>query len=233
MDNSQVYEILCVGPFNSGTNLLNNILNNAYCINIKHKKNVKILHPDEITEEVDSDLKKYSLKHVFSEEILQKYIGCKNRGIIVLYKNIYNWIYSIHKCPYHLVFENLFTTVEFDGNKFDNIIELYNHYYKIYINIIKKNNNIIFIDYYKLINHKISFNYINYKLSKLGVRINNKLKLFEELSKPSKHHGKCINNSRIALNNYPINQELVKNFIIRNTNLIDKVDANITNFFEN
>ena len=233
MEQLPIYGLFCIGPFNSGTNLLNNILNNAYCINRKSKKIIKILEADKINREPNPILKEISLKHVFSEEVLNKYVNIKHIGIVVLYKNIYNWIYSIKKSPYHLVFDTLFTTIDFKGNKFDNIIELYNTYYKMYINIIEKNNNVIFIDYYKLIDDKISFNYINYKLSKFGLCIVSKLKLFQELNTPSKNHGDCVSNSKKALENYLMNQKLVKNYIINNTNLIEKVDTNINNFFEN
>lgn len=233
MEKPPINRLFCIGPFNSGTNLLNNILNNACCVDRVNKKNIEILEPDIINEELDHILKEISFKHVFSEEILNKYVNYENIGIIVLYKNVYNWIYSVKKSPYHLVFDTLFTTIDFKGNKFDNIIELYNFYYKMYINVIEKNDNVIFIDYYKLINDKISFNYINYKISKFGLCIVSKLKLFKELNTPSKNHGDCVDNSKTALDNYLKNQQLVKKFIITNTNLIEKVDTNIINFFEN
>jgi hypothetical protein len=233
MEKPPINRLFCIGPFNSGTNLLNNILNNACCVDRVNKKNIEILEAVIINEEPDPILKEISFKHVFSEEILNKYINYKNIGIIVLYKNVYNWIYSVKKSPYHLVFDTLFTTIDFKGNKFDNIIELYNFYYKMYINVIEKNDNVIFIDYYKLINDKISFNYINYKLSKFGLCIVSKLKLLKELNTPSKNHGDCVNNSKTALDNYLKNQQLVKKFIITNTNLIEKVDTSIINFFEN
>ena len=173
---SQIKGLFCIGPFNTGTNLLNNILNNSNCVDRINKQSITILEADKIIdEETNPILKEISLKHVFSKPILNKYVSNKNTGIVILYKNIYNWIYSIKKSPYHLVFETLFTTIDFRGNKFDNIIELYNHYYKMYIDVIKNNNNVIFVDYYKLINDNISFNYINYKLSKFGLCITNKL----------------------------------------------------------
>ena len=186
MEKLPINRLFCVGPFNSGTNLLNNILNNACCVDRLNKKIIKILEPDVINEEPDPILKEISFKHVFSEEVLNKYVNYENIGVIVLYKNIYNWIYSVKKSPYHLVFDTLFTTIDFKGKKFDNIIELYNFYYKMYINVIEKNNNVIFIDYYKLIDDKISFNYINYKLSKFRLCIVSKLRLFKELNTPSK-----------------------------------------------
>ena len=233
MEKLPINRLFCVGPFNSGTNLLNNILNNACCVDRVNKQIIKILESDVINEEPDPILKEISFKHVFSEEVLNKYVNYENIGVIVLYKNIYNWIYSVKKSPYHLVFDTLFTTIDFKGKKFDNIIELYNFYYKMYINVIEKNNNVIFIDYYKLIDDKISFNYINYKLSKFRLCIVSKLRLFKELNTPSKNHGDCVSNSKKALENYLMNQELVKNYIINNTNLIEKVDTNITHFFEN
>ncbi len=233
MEKPSVSGVFCIGPFNSGTNLLNNILNHSSCIDKVTKKKIKVVDSDRINKEPDPIWKEISLKHVFSEKVLDKYVNYKKIGIIILYKNVYNWIYSIKKTPYHLVFETLFTTIDLKGNKFDNIIELYNFYYKMYINVIENNDNVIFIDYYKLIDDKISFNYINYKLNKLGLCITDKVKLLEELNKPSKSHGNCVDNCKTALDNYLTNQQLVKKFIIHNTKLIEKVDTNIINYFEN
>jgi hypothetical protein len=41
------------------------------------------------------------------------------------------------------------------------------------MDIIEKNSNVIFVDYYKLINKDTCFEYLNQKLSSLGIKMNN------------------------------------------------------------
>ena len=86
---SQIKGLFCIGPFNTGTNLLNNILNNSNCVDRINKQSITILEADKIIdEETNPILKEISLKHVFSKPILNKYVSNKNTGIVILYKNI-------------------------------------------------------------------------------------------------------------------------------------------------
>jgi hypothetical protein len=101
------------------------------------------------------------------------------------------------------------------------------------MDIIQQNSNVIFVDYYKLINNDSSFEYLNQKLSPLGIKVNNREKMLKELNKPAKTHGKCIQNSNIALQNYLLNQELVKQFVIKNTRLNHTINTKVIEYFEN
>jgi hypothetical protein len=159
----------------------------------------------------------------------------KNMGVIVLYKNVYNWIYSIKKHAYEFKFikNKLFDTLLLGQYKFHDIIQVYNLYYSLYMSIIEKKSNVIFVDYYKLINKDTCFEYLNQKLSPLGIKITNREKMMKELNKPAKNHGKCIQNSNLALQNYMLNQQLVKNFVITNTNLNNTIDRKVIKYFEN
>ena len=103
----------------------------------------------------------------------------------------------------------------------------------MYMDILEKNSNVVFVDYYKLINTDSSFEYLNEKLLPLGIKINNRDKLLTELNRPAKNHGKCIQNSKLALQNYLSNQELVKQFVIKNTNLHCNINKEIIDYFEN
>jgi hypothetical protein len=229
---SEINQVFCIGPFNSGTNLLNNILLNAEPVNINNNENIRVFNKPEN----DKDwINSVHLKHCFVKNIMNKYIHMKNMGVIVLYKNVYNWIYSIKKEPYEFKFfkNKLFDTLLLGNYKFNHIIEAYNFYYKNYIDMIEKNSNVIFVDYYKLINNECCFEYLNEKLYSLGIKINSRDKMMKELNKPSKTHGKCIKNSNLALNNYVSNQELVKQFIIKNTKLIHAINTKIIKYFEN
>ena len=100
-------------------------------------------------------------------------------------------------------------------------------------NLIEKKSNVIFVDYYKLINKDTCFEYLNQKLSPLGIKITNREKMMKELNKPAKNHGKCIQNSNMALQDYISNQELVKQFIIKNTNLNRNINTKVIKYFEN
>lgn len=225
---NEINEIFCIGPFNTGTNLLQKIILNADCVTINDNKQVSLRNKD-----TDPWIKNVNFKHCFLRNILDKFIYTKNMGIIILYKNVYNWIYSIKKEPYEFKFNKIFDTVTVDKYKFKNIIEIYNLYYTMYMDILEKNSNVIFLDYYKLINNDTCFEYLNQKLLPLGIRINNKEKLLQELNQPAKQHGKCIQNSKLALENYLSNQELVKQFVIKNTNMNCTISKKIIDYFEN
>ncbi len=230
MSLNEINQVFCIGPFNTGTNLLNNILSNAEPVNMKTKANIRVFDKPEN----DKDwINSVHLKHCFLINVLNEYIHIKNMGVIVLYKNVYNWMYSIKKEPYEFKFNKLFGTLTLGKYKFDNIIQAHNLYYSLYIDIIEKNSNVIFVDYYKLINNKISFDYLNQKLLPLGIKINNREKMMKELNKPSKRDGACIQNSVLALNKYIYNQQLMKQVIIKNTNLYSYINTKIIRYFEN
>jgi hypothetical protein len=234
MSSNEINQVFFIGPFNSGTNLLQNILSNAETINMNTSQNIRVFNK----RENDSEwINSVHLKHCFLKNVLNKYIHMKNMGVIVLYKNVYNWIYSIKKEPYEFKFINnknkLFSTLFLGQYKFNNIIQAHNLYYTMYMDIIEKNSNVIFVDYYKLINNETSFDYLNQKLYPLGIKINNREKMMKELNKPAKNHGLCIQNSNLALQNYVSNQELVKQFVIQNTNLNRNVNTKVIKYFEN
>ena len=229
---TNIDQVFCIGPFNSGTNLLQNILSNAEPVNMDTKQNVRVFNKPEN----DKDwINSVHLKHCFLKNVLNKYIHMKNMGIIILYKNVYNWIYSIKKEAYDFKFikKKLFDTLFLGPYKFDHIIQVHNLYYTMYMDIIEKNSNVVFIDYYKLINNETCFDYLNEKLSSLGIKINNREKMMIQLNKPSKNHGKSIQNSNLALQNYLSNQEMVKEFVIKNTKLNHKINNKVIEYFEN
>lgn len=224
----EINQIFCIGPFNTGTNLLQNIISNADCISIENNKLIKLRNIEN-----EPWIKGVNVKHCFSRNVLNQFIYTKNMGVIILYKNVYNWIYSIKKEPYEFKFNKIFDTVIIDKYIFKNIIETYNLYYTMYMNILEKNSNVVFVDYYKLINNETCFDYLNHKLLPLGIKISNKEKMMEQLNKPAKQHGMCIQNSLFAVNQYISNQELVQNFIIKNTNLSNSINNQIIHYFEN
>jgi hypothetical protein len=230
MSSNEINYVFCIGPFNSGTNLLEKILTNSDTINIYNNDSIKI-----INKERDEWIPNVNFKHCFLRNILDKYIHSKNTGIIILYKNVYNWLYSMKKEHYDIkmIKNKLFDTLLFGQYKFDDIIQVYNLYYTMYMDIIEKNSNVIFVDYYKLINNDSSFEYLNQKLSPLGIKVNNREKMVRQLNEPAKNHGKCIQNSNLALQNYLLNQHLVKQFVIQNTKLNHTINTKVIEYFEN
>jgi hypothetical protein len=230
MSSNEINHVFCIGPFNSGTNLLEKILTNSDTINIYNNNSINI-----INKERDEWIPNVNFKHCFLRNILDKYIHSKNTGIIILYKNVYNWLYSMKKEHYDIkmIKNKLFDTLLFGQYKFDDIIQVYNLYYTMYMDIIEKNSNVIFVDYYKLINNDSSFEYLNQKLSPLGIKVNNREKMMHQLNEPAKNHGKCIQNSNLALQNYLLNQHLVKQFVIQNTKLNHTINTKVIEYFEN
>ena len=227
---NEITQVFCIGPFNTGTNLLQKIISNSETVNMNTNENVQLYNKPENDKEWINSV---HLKHCFLRNVLNKYIHMKNMGVIVLYKNVYNWIYSIKKERYEFKFNKIFETLTLGKYKFDNIIHAHNFYYSLYMDIIEKNSNVIFVDYYKLINNETCFDYLNQKLLPLGIKIQNREKMIEQLNKPSKQDGSCIQNSTIALNKYMYNQQLIKQFVIKNTKLNSNINKKVIGYFEN
>ena len=172
------------GPFNSGTNLIMKIITLMPINNV-------IVNEENVW------------KHTIKSPEIQQIIDNKNNIVIFMYKNVYNWLYSIKKCSYDIVFSNMYSEVGLYSKKFANMIELYNFYY------------------------------INSKLQKINLQIISKDKIITELSKPSKNHGAPINSATDAKNNYKNNNEMVKQFVEKIPVLNKSVKSSIINYFEN
>ena len=213
-----------IGPFNTGTNLLNNIISNSDVIDLVDNDSIVIYNND--NEPIH--------KHTLIIKDINNYLLDKNNIVIIMYKNVYNWLYSIPKAPYDIKLKNMFSTVELYSKKFDNMIELYNFYYINYISILNNFNNVIFIDYEKIIDTDThtSFDYINSKLQKINLQITSRDKMIIELSKPSKNHGDPVNSATDAKNKYKRNNEMVKLFVQKIPVLNKSVRSSIINYFE-
>jgi hypothetical protein len=203
-------KIRVFGPFHTGTNLIHTIINDAGCINLENGKPIAANQND-----------KHDLAPQFSED----------EFVILMYKNVYNWIYSINKEPYDMVFNELTSQISFREETFQNIIHLYNSYYLSYMDILTRKN-VIFLDYAKIIDKESGFAYINGKLGNMGLNLQNREKFTEILGKPAKNHGFSRKNSDDALMHYLPNQLVYKKFIHEQTLIAHFVDSDITDFFE-
>jgi hypothetical protein len=188
-----------MGPFSSGTNLLKKILETA---------NIPIV-----------DL---LWKHDINMNVLEDVI--KNNPttlFIIMYRPLFTWIESMHKHSYDIeIPTHVLDKVKFKDTSYKNIIEIYVKYYTMYMKLIQKYSNVIYIRYYQLIHPTFSYMYIKTKISPfLQIEITNE-KLIECLSSPSKTHGHCVNN----------NMEAIRNF--KNIKYNNKVCKLIRYFFE-
>lgn len=211
-----------IGPFNTGTNLLHNIISRCDCVDLNTNTNVFVYNQH----------KPFS-KHTLKINEITKHLSNSNNLIIIMYKNVYNWLYSIQKSSYNLKFTKLYLEVEFQSKKFPNMIDLYNFYYVNYLSILNKFDNVIFLDYEKVINVNSSFDYINSKLQHMNLRIMSKDKFMLELSKPAKTHGASVKSATEAKNIYNNNNNMVAQFVKKIPSFHKSIMPSLIHYFEN
>lgn len=211
-----------IGPFNTGTNLLFNIINNSNCIDLSNTNIVSI-----------EDVNLPFLKHTLDISTIDKYLSNPDNLLVIMYKDIYNWLYSIKKECYDLKYKKLYLPVELYGKKFPNVIELYNFYYINYMSLLKKYNNAIFLDYEKVIDVNTSYNYINNKLNTINLHITDKTKFDSTLMTESKSHGSSVKNANEAKQKYSINNLMVKHFVSQIPKLNQSIKHILFEFYKN
>lgn len=177
-------EYVVIGPLNTGTNLLEKILERCYGLTILHR-------------DVKHTLRKSTL--IYRQDV--------NPGLIyiVMFKNVYNWIASIQKHHYDIQFSQSAlvldsTDITYREEQFSNIMEIYNKYYGVYLSMHDDHKyNMIFLDYYRLIDGKEGETYLIRKLKEFEEIKANEEEFMRVLNKPSKNHGMSVNNFREAL----------------------------------
>lgn len=224
--------IIIIGAWNTGTNLIWNILSNSKCININTDEEV-IIHPQH-----------YKLwKHEPKIQDIRQLISTNpNIIIIIMYRNILNWISSMLKSPYEVKFNNLnsIATIQTKNNSnmhFKNILELYIIYYSNYKKIIHEYDNVLFLNYDRIIddNHN-AFDYINSKLMKHNLLLKSYDNFISTLDKPSKNHGKSVSNYLEAKNKKYSNQNRIKNMIFQQYPMLKSslnIAKQISEYYEN
>jgi hypothetical protein len=212
-----------IGPFNSGTNLVFKIINNSECIDLTDNTSVHI-----------TDQHKPFGKHTIDISVIENYLYEPSNLLIIMYKNVYNWLYSIKKEHYSLNYTKLYLPVELSKKKFSNMVELHNFYYINYMSILQRYPNAIFLDYNKVIDKSISYNYINNKLSKINLSINSAVNFNKTLMKPSKTHGNPVKNTDEAKQQYNNVHNMVKKFVQKIPNLNRSIKrSNLIKYYEN
>jgi hypothetical protein len=224
-------KIAVIGAWNTGTNLIHNILSNSNCINTITNSKIEIL-----------EIHKPIWKHHPNKNVIEKIIkDDPERIIIIMYRNIYNWINGMLKQPYEVKFKDIGShTIIKTGNHdkydfhFSNIVNLYNHYYEIYKNMAEKYKNVILIDYNKIINKNISYDYINFKLSRLNLTITSFEKMMNELNTPAKKHGNSVKNSDDAMLKKNKDRHKIEEMIeIKYNNLKKFINNTLIAYYEN
>jgi hypothetical protein len=186
-----------LGPFSTGTNLLNNIISQATDI-----KTVDLVHKHEVDfANLDTCIKN-------NPDVL----------FIVMYRPLFSWIESMIIHSYDIIWnkEDITSNATLFENTYDNITEIYNTYYYNYIELIKKYSNVISLRYYRLIHPTTCYNYILSKLNpffciRQSIDKNFRYKLNDLLKKPSKNHGHSVNNNNEAIKNFFNLQDKYKN----------------------
>lgn len=211
-----INKIQLLGPFNSGTNLMSNILQNNLSKNI-------IINEHTI-------LWKHS---IHKSKLIEAIVRNPDTLFICAYRPLINWIYSIEKSSYDIKWSNaLKDEIEFRDTKYPSIVHLYNRYYLQYMELIIQFKRVIFFDYYKILETDNVINYINNKLNGFNLFIKPKNNVLEVLKKPSKDHGQSVKTSEEAVKKRDKQMEdFLKNpekVLFINKNL----DTNIKTFFD-
>lgn len=214
--------IAILGAWNTGTNLISNILSNSYCVFLNNEKEVLDISNNHVW------------KHEPTFSKIENMAKDPNKIVVIMYRNIYSWLNSMLKASYELEFKtfNSIAKIKPRDISFRNILHVYNHYYSNYIRLINTYPNVVFFDYKKISNETIAFDYINYKLSKINLCIKEKYKVIQQLIQPAKQHGKPVNNSTEALQKYNRSILLMKEEV-KKQNVQHFVNNNIIDFFEN
>ena len=146
---------------------------------------------------------------------------------ICIYKPIYNWICSTKKAPYDIKWNKTLTGKctfihKNVHSEYKNIIEIYNQYYNMYIELINAHKRVIFMNYYDIIDKKNIVKYLTNKLFVYNLSIKSDHNIFSILDNPSKRHGKSVQSSDDAINkkdkcyneivNYENNKIIIKKY---------------------
>lgn len=191
-----ISKIQILGPFNSGTNLISQIL----------KQNIKQIR-------IHGEGHTLFWKHAINKSLIEKHIKLNKETLFIcMYKPIHNWICSMRKSSYSVEWDKSltgkckFTVYDYKDLRhprtleYKNIIEIYNDYYNMYIELINSYKRVIFMNYYDIIDKNNVINYIKNKLFAYNLYIKNDHNIFCILDKPSKDHGRSVKSSQEAVN---------------------------------
>ena len=163
-----------IGPFNSGTNLLQRILANEPFLPF--------------------------WKHDLRVQKLERIIGNNPHILFVcMYKPLHLWVPSIIKTSYTIRWLNkkreLHQPLLFQSRKYGCISELHSEYYNTYKYLATKYSNVISLEYTRLLDIENLANYILAHISDVPSYMITYSRISAILKKPSKIHGRSMKNS--------------------------------------
>ncbi len=100
------------------------------------------------------------------------------------------------------------------------------------MSILNKYNNVVFLDYEKVIQKNNSYEYINNTLSKINLFISSKSKFDLQLMTKAKSHGQSVKTADEAAQKFNKNQNMVKTFINKHNNLKKSIKNALFTFYE-
>jgi hypothetical protein len=211
MTDTDITTIRILGPFNTGTNLLVKMIehNITPVLTVLGPDNMKIW------------------KHEIEFAVLNEHIAKeKSTLFICLYRPVASWIESVKKSPYDIEWDqNDKSTCSMLGVSYSSIFHLYQKYYRNYTNLMQQHNNVISLEYYKIIIPDSAGSYINRKLGKFGLEIVSLDHLHTVLHRPSKAHGNSVQNCDEAIKKY-------KDLKSRDVDYTPYTDTDLIRFFE-
>jgi len=202
-----------LGPLNSGTNLVNNLCSLSGFLT--KSSGSTVCAKDTI------DFDKVEKKISNNKDIL----------FVVVFRPLYSWIKSCQNVDSsNLIWDkNIESALNLEGQTFTSIVELYNNYYTNYIKLIRKYENVMYLDYFKICNVNTSYDYFIDKMATFNNKLVNKNSIDKDsfinvLNKKATENS-SVNNSIEALYKY---EQLLQETPPDNS----KLDIEVKYFFE-
>ena len=197
-----------LGPYGSGTNLVNNILKTTLISK----------------EEGTTRIWKHSMKRHMIENYTKEF---STTLFVVCYRPLYSWLKGLEVNKYGMGYDDkLDTPVKIAEYTYKNIVELYEHYYNNYKYLIERCPNVIFVEYFKVCDPAISYEYMQAKLKPTGVVLPDRETYNAILNTKAKNHGTSVSSSVEALDKKRRQEEAMP------ADFQSKVNPAITAFFE-
>lgn len=210
-----------LGQFNTGTNLLMEmILNN--CVNARDKSTMEVC---------DNML---CWKHTYHRlwrvrELLQS----GDHVFIIMYKNVFAWLYGISKESYDIQIKTLDGPVTLQGFSYPNLLEIYNTYYTAYRDLVQKHpHRVVFLDYHRLIEQPDCVEYLRSRLKTIGLEVPDAQQVRDVLDRPAKIHGSSVRDWKEAQERYPKILLQYRNYVQERPGLAASYRQDLVDFFE-
>lgn len=211
-----------LGPFHSGTNLLLKMLIDN-CEDLDNPDDNKV----DISENLLSW--KHTLRIWYIDGLLQEK---KENVLVLIYKNMYNWMMSMALDPIDVKLEKgLSGKCKMLNLEFENIIQMYNRYYRMYKFFLEKHpRQVVVLHYYKMIQKDTGPSYIRSKLESIGVQLVSEEMILEKLGCASRRES--VANSSEAVDKYSLVQQTMQKSMASYPRLKSFIEQDLIDYFE-